>query len=218
MRTGLRRYQALLETQDAGQQPRRGGLLYAKYGGGVYVYNAYAFYRQLPEGVPEPIGFLQTCSVWRRIRKSETGAGSGLPRRVSTARFLAPAATGCARPVALLLAALTRILGFALALAGANALAGLFMVLQVALGFEVLSARAARQTELLHDVLLQCTIQQFRCQRFRSGAELHATPDRAELARSGCPNNSASGRSRRRTEREIGHAAQLRSPESGTAH
>ena len=30
----------------------KGGLLYAKYGKGVYIYNAYAFYRQLPEGVP----------------------------------------------------------------------------------------------------------------------------------------------------------------------
>jgi len=27
-------------------------LLYAKYGKGVYIYNALVFYRQLPEGVP----------------------------------------------------------------------------------------------------------------------------------------------------------------------
>jgi hypothetical protein len=27
-------------------------LVYANYGKGVYIYNAYAFYRQLPEGVP----------------------------------------------------------------------------------------------------------------------------------------------------------------------
>lgn len=46
------RYQALLETHDQGQPPQQGGLLYAKYGKGVYVYNAYAFYRQMPEGVP----------------------------------------------------------------------------------------------------------------------------------------------------------------------
>jgi LmbE family N-acetylglucosaminyl deacetylase len=45
-------YQPLLETHDAGQDPQKGGLLYARYGKGVYVYNAYAFYRQLPEGVP----------------------------------------------------------------------------------------------------------------------------------------------------------------------
>ncbi|MBZ5619077.1 MAG: PIG-L family deacetylase [Acidobacteriia bacterium] len=45
-------YEALLETHDEGQDPQKGGLLYAKYGRGLYVYNAYAFYRELPEGVP----------------------------------------------------------------------------------------------------------------------------------------------------------------------
>jgi LmbE family N-acetylglucosaminyl deacetylase len=45
-------YEPLIETHDAGQEPQKGGLLYAKYGKGVYIYNAFAFYRQLPEGVP----------------------------------------------------------------------------------------------------------------------------------------------------------------------
>ena len=45
-------YQALLETHDPQQAPQRGGLLYAKYGRGIYIYNAYALYRELPEGVP----------------------------------------------------------------------------------------------------------------------------------------------------------------------
>ncbi len=45
-------YEALLSTHDPGQAPQKGGLLYAKYGKGIYIYNAYAFYRQLPEGVP----------------------------------------------------------------------------------------------------------------------------------------------------------------------
>ena len=45
-------YQALLETHDEDQPAQSGGLLYAKYGKGIYVYNAYAFYRQLPDGVP----------------------------------------------------------------------------------------------------------------------------------------------------------------------
>jgi hypothetical protein len=52
MKTWDPRYEALLETHDAGQEPQKGGLLYAKYGKGVYVYNAYAFYRELPAGVP----------------------------------------------------------------------------------------------------------------------------------------------------------------------
>ena len=45
-------YKALTETHDPGQDPQRGGLLYAKYGKGTYVYVAYALYRQLPEAVP----------------------------------------------------------------------------------------------------------------------------------------------------------------------
>ena len=45
-------YVPLLSTHDEDQEPQKGGLLYARYGKGVYIYNAYAFYRQLPEGVP----------------------------------------------------------------------------------------------------------------------------------------------------------------------
>ena len=44
-------YQPLLETHDPEQDPQKGGLLYARFGKGIYIYNAYAFYRQLPEGV-----------------------------------------------------------------------------------------------------------------------------------------------------------------------
>jgi LmbE family N-acetylglucosaminyl deacetylase len=52
MRVWDQQYEALLETHDEGQEPQKGGLLYAKYGKGIYIYNAYAFYRQLPDGVP----------------------------------------------------------------------------------------------------------------------------------------------------------------------
>lgn len=45
-------YTPLLETHDAGQPPQEGGLLVAHYGKGLYVYDAYALYRQLEEGVP----------------------------------------------------------------------------------------------------------------------------------------------------------------------
>lgn len=45
-------YQALIETHDPGQEPQKGGLLVAHYGSGVYIYTAYAFYRELPLGVP----------------------------------------------------------------------------------------------------------------------------------------------------------------------
>ncbi len=46
------RYEALLETHDPGQDPQKGGLLVAKTGKGVYIYVAFALYRELPEGVP----------------------------------------------------------------------------------------------------------------------------------------------------------------------
>jgi len=52
MRSWDPQYEALLETHDEGQEPQKGGFLYAKYGTGIYIYNAYAFYRELPEGVP----------------------------------------------------------------------------------------------------------------------------------------------------------------------
>ena len=52
MKTWDMRYTALLECHDQGQAPQRGGMLYAEYGKGVYVYSAYAWYRQLPHGVP----------------------------------------------------------------------------------------------------------------------------------------------------------------------
>jgi LmbE family N-acetylglucosaminyl deacetylase len=46
------RYTALTETHDAGQDPQKGGLLYARYGKGAYIYVAYALYRQTTEAVP----------------------------------------------------------------------------------------------------------------------------------------------------------------------
>jgi LmbE family N-acetylglucosaminyl deacetylase len=46
------KYKPLLETHDLDQLPQKGGLVYARYGKGLYIYNAYAFYRQLPLGVP----------------------------------------------------------------------------------------------------------------------------------------------------------------------
>jgi hypothetical protein len=46
------RYEAVLSANDPGEPPRDGGLLYASYGKGVFVYSALAFFRQLPAGVP----------------------------------------------------------------------------------------------------------------------------------------------------------------------
>ena len=51
MTTWDERYTPLLESHDHQQPPQQGGLLYAQYGKGTFVYAAYAFYRQLPAGV-----------------------------------------------------------------------------------------------------------------------------------------------------------------------
>src|SRR3989441_1466094 len=51
MTTWDERYKPLLESHDRQQQPQKGGLMYAQYGKGTFVYAAYAFYRQLPAGV-----------------------------------------------------------------------------------------------------------------------------------------------------------------------
>ncbi len=45
-------YVPLIETQDQGQEPQRGGWLTAPYGEGHYTYFAYAVHRQLPYSVP----------------------------------------------------------------------------------------------------------------------------------------------------------------------
>lgn len=45
----------LLACNDPGEQPQKGGLLLAQYGKGYYIYNGYAFFRQLPFGVPGAI-------------------------------------------------------------------------------------------------------------------------------------------------------------------
>ncbi len=45
-------YTALTSVHDTGQDPQTGGLIYAHYGRGYYVYLAYAFFREMPEAVP----------------------------------------------------------------------------------------------------------------------------------------------------------------------
>jgi LmbE family N-acetylglucosaminyl deacetylase len=45
-------YTPLLESHDPGEGEQKGGLLVARYGKGTYIYTGYAFFRQLPAGVP----------------------------------------------------------------------------------------------------------------------------------------------------------------------
>jgi LmbE family N-acetylglucosaminyl deacetylase len=44
-------YQTVLACSDAGENPKKGGLLYARYGKGVFIYTGYVFFRQIPAGV-----------------------------------------------------------------------------------------------------------------------------------------------------------------------
>jgi hypothetical protein len=48
-------FHPLLVSNDPGERPQRGGLLVALYGKGTYIYSGYAFFRQLPAGVPGAI-------------------------------------------------------------------------------------------------------------------------------------------------------------------
>jgi len=45
-------FKPLLACHDPGETPQKGGLLRAQYGKGTYIYTGYAFFRQLPAGVP----------------------------------------------------------------------------------------------------------------------------------------------------------------------
>ncbi len=45
-------YQAMLETHDPGEKPLEGGMLYTRYGKGVYIFSAFSWFRELPAGVP----------------------------------------------------------------------------------------------------------------------------------------------------------------------
>jgi len=46
------KYEALFKCHDPGEEPLRGGTLFARYGKGVYIFTAYSWFRQLPAGVP----------------------------------------------------------------------------------------------------------------------------------------------------------------------
>jgi LmbE family N-acetylglucosaminyl deacetylase len=45
-------YQVLIESHDPGDKPLEGGMLYAPYGKGIYIFSAYSWFRELPAGVP----------------------------------------------------------------------------------------------------------------------------------------------------------------------
>jgi hypothetical protein len=46
------RYEPILTSSDTNESDKKGGLLYTRYGKGVFIYTGYAWFRQLPAGVP----------------------------------------------------------------------------------------------------------------------------------------------------------------------
>ncbi len=46
------KFTPLLESHDPGEPEQKGGMLEAEYGKGIYIYTGYAFFRELPAGVP----------------------------------------------------------------------------------------------------------------------------------------------------------------------
>lgn len=76
------RFTPALEMTDPGEEPKRGGLLVARVGDGLYVYTALAFFRQFPAGVPGAYRlFANLASLraedWRAATRS---AGAQPPR------------------------------------------------------------------------------------------------------------------------------------------
>ena len=46
------KYEAVLSSRDPGETEKTGGMLFARYGKGVFIYSGYSWFRQLPAGVP----------------------------------------------------------------------------------------------------------------------------------------------------------------------
>ncbi|RPI29780.1 MAG: hypothetical protein EHM61_00410 [Acidobacteria bacterium] len=46
------KYQTVISTGDPGEPALDGGVLYARHGKGIYIYTSYAWFRELPAGVP----------------------------------------------------------------------------------------------------------------------------------------------------------------------
>lgn len=79
------RYTPLLESHDPGEAEGRGGELYAEIGRGHYIYTSYAWFRQLPAGVPGAYRmFANLLSLPRAGRAIEVDAP--LPRGRATRR------------------------------------------------------------------------------------------------------------------------------------
>ncbi len=64
------KYETPIETHDAGKPELPGGMLYTRYGKGVYIFSAYSWFRELPAGVPGAYRiFANLISAGRAVSK-----------------------------------------------------------------------------------------------------------------------------------------------------
>ncbi len=59
------RYTPLLASNDPGEPSQKGGMLAARYGQGLFLYTAYAWFRQLPAGVPGAYRIWANILSWK---------------------------------------------------------------------------------------------------------------------------------------------------------
>ena len=65
-------YTALLESGDAGEEARRGGLLVARYGEGTFIYTTYNWHRQLLAANAGAYKMLANMVSLPKVSKAET--------------------------------------------------------------------------------------------------------------------------------------------------
>ena len=82
-RTFDERYHPVVELNDPGAPPNRGGIIVAPYGKGLYVYTTLAFFRQLPAGVSGATRLfvnlisMEPQSVAEAMRRAQSGSKAG---------------------------------------------------------------------------------------------------------------------------------------------
>ncbi len=64
-------FKPLLACHDPGEEQQKGGLLKAQYGKGLYIYVGYAFFRQLPAGVPGAVRLYVNLLSARGMKSSD---------------------------------------------------------------------------------------------------------------------------------------------------
>jgi hypothetical protein len=70
-------FKPLMSSHDPGEEPRLGGALIAQYGRGLYVYTGYAWFRQLPEGIPGAYRLIANLVSLPKAKPASRGAATG---------------------------------------------------------------------------------------------------------------------------------------------